>query len=118
MKISINKHVVFEKAKGYFCRFMRLNCEAKIGLFLLTPPAIGVVFFLMTILGINNSFLKDGQYDFKYDFSERYRNYESKWYGWNYVDTGKDTSTPPIVPIYLGFMAIAGAYLIKGNLNK
>ena len=34
-------------------------------------------------------------------------------YGWAY-----GYAATPAVPLYLGLMAIAGAYLIKGNLQK
>lgn len=74
-----------------------LNWEAKIGILFLIPHVIGVIIFLIELF--NNGL--DLQY-----FSEV----------WNCIYRGNDIATPAI-PFYLGLMAIAGAYLIKGNLK-
>ena len=109
--LSRLKDILLGYAKGFWI----LNWEAKLGLCLLTPPLIGTFFFLMTLLGINNSFFKDGSYDvgIRLDIKKNYLN--PKVSGEiNALPTG----TMPSVPIYLGLMAIAGAYLIKGNLKS
>lgn len=67
-----------------------------IGLFLLIPPMIGVLVFLITLFFDNVSALNDFENG-------------SFWSGTRGDDGGY--SSP--MPIYLGLMAIAGAYLIK-----
>ncbi len=88
--------------------FRALNCEAKIGLLFLIPPIIGVLFFVLNILGADLNFysileswicMNDYEYDLSSSSSVVY-------------------SSTPSIPIYFGLMAIAGAYLIKGNLKK
>ena len=67
-----------------------------IGLFLLIPPIIGVLLFLVTLLFDSVSVLNDFDYG-------------SFWSG----SRGDDGGWSSPMPIYLGLMAIAGAYLIK-----
>ena len=69
--------------------YWNLNWEAKIGIIFLIPPIIGVVEFLSVYISY---------FDFDY-FSDEF-------------------AATPTIPLYLGLMAIAGAYLIKGNLKK
>jgi hypothetical protein len=80
----------------------RLNWEAKIGILFLTPPIIGVIMFLVELFVAG--------FDLEY-FSD----------AWLCIYSGSDYSSfgaTPAIPLYLGLMAIAGAYLIKGNLKK
>ncbi len=73
-----------------FRKFGELNFEAKIGVVLLIPPLSSVlIFFAMS------------------DMDECF-----------YYDYGSDSIVASNTPLYLGLMAIAGAYLIKGNINK
>ncbi len=98
---------LFRLAKDYWSQ----NWEAKIGILFLIPPIIGVLIFFL-------NFFTDAQIGFE-SFPDSWNcisNYGYDWfdngaYGWGYAAT-------PAIPIYLGLMAIAGAYLIKGNLNK
>lgn len=69
--------------------YWSLNWETKIGIIFLIPPIIGVVEFLSVYISY---------FDFDY-FSDEF-------------------AATPAIPLYLGLMAIAGAYLIKGNLKK
>ena len=86
--------------------FWDLNLDAKIGVLLLIPPIIGVFMFILNML-----FGADMGFD---SFPE----------SWNCLhrDSGIHTTygygATPAMPLYLGLMAIAGAYLIKGNLKN
>ena len=79
-----------------------LNWEAKIGILFIIPPIIGVIMFIVELL--------DTGFDLE-DFPEAWNCIRSGWDNAAYAGT-------PAVPLYLGLMAIAGAYLIKGNLKK
>lgn len=68
-----------------------LNWEAKIGILLLIAPIVCAFIFIFELF--------DSGFDFR-DF----------YYGW-------DEDITPVL-LYWGLMAIAGAYLIKGNLKK
>lgn len=81
-----------------------LNWEAKIGILFLIPPLIGVFMFMFNLF--------DAGFELKH-FSEAW-NCISDASGWEYSSYG----ATPAIPLYLGLMAIAGAYLIKGNLKK
>ena len=74
--------------------------EAIIGLFLLIPPILGVIFFVISVFG------GEGKVP-------ELRELSSDWTG-SYGNSGGYTSA---APIYLGLMAIAGAYLIKDSLQ-
>lgn len=106
---------LFRLAKDYWSQ----NWEAKIGILFLIPPIIGVLIFFL-------NFLTDAKIGFEsfpeswncvYGYDSGYGSdcYETGAYGWAY---GYGYAATPAIPIYLGLMAIAGAYLIKGNLNK
>lgn len=92
---------IVDLAKSYWS----LNWEAKIGILFLIPPIIGVFIFIFNLINAG--------FSLRY-FSE----------GWNYEIVGVNfhssdySITTPAIPLYLGLMAIAGAYLIKGNLKK
>jgi hypothetical protein len=83
-----------------------LNWEAKIGILFLIPPIIGVIIFMVELF--------DAGFDLKY-FPEAW-NCISDSSGWEHSSYGY--AATPAIPLYLGLMAIAGAYLIKGNLKK
>lgn len=73
-----------------FRKFGALNFEAKIGIVLLIPPLFSVLLFF-TMSNMDECF---------------------------YYDYGSDSIVASNIPLYLGLMAIADAYLIKGNINK
>lgn len=71
------------------------NIEVKIGLLFLFPPTLGVFIFILNFIGADIIFGDSpGSWDWGYEVSNR------------------------SILSYLGLMAIAGAYLIKGNLKK
>jgi hypothetical protein len=80
-----------------------VSISTVVGYILLTPPLLGVVLFIYTLFdgAFLSSFSREG--DFLDSFSRG-----AFWSG-NYNTGGY--SSP--IPIYLGLMAIAGAYLIK-----
>lgn len=87
--------------------YKALNCEAKIGFLFLIPPIIGVLFFVLNILGADINF-----YNILESWNCMYK------YEWDFGSDSIVYSPTPAIPIYLGLMAIAGAYLIKGNIKK
>lgn len=93
---------IVNQAKNYWS----LNWEAKIGILFLIPPIIGVMMFICNLF--------DSGFDFRYfpkawNCISNYSDWEHSAYGY---------AATPAIPLYLGLMAIAGAYLIKGNLKK
>ena len=100
---------IFVRCKNWFINlakdYWHLNWEAKIGILFLIPPILGVINFLLIFIDV---------LDFE-DFPEvwtcidDYSKWEHSSYGY---------AATPAIPLYLGLMAIAGAYLIKGNLKK
>ena len=105
-----------------------LNWEAKIGILFLIPPIIGVVMFICNwLFGAEigfESFPESWNCIDRYDYDSDYGTNSDSWgtnygygYGWAYGWAYGYAATPTI-PLYLGLMAIAGAYLIKGNLKK
>lgn len=70
--------------------------ECLIGIFFLIPPILGVLAFVLQL------------FDADIDFSRMY-NLSSHWT----ADGGGGGMSA--APLYLGLMAIAGAYLIKGS---
>jgi len=113
--------------KGYW----HLNWEAKIGVLFLIPPILGALAFIFNLffdasIGFDDfpeswNCIYNSGYDSDYGY-----NSDSAWdgsggygyaYGWAYGWAYGYAATPAI-PLYLGLMAIAGAYLIKGNLKK
>lgn len=83
-----------------------LNWEAKIGILFLIPPIIGVIMFIIELF--------DASFNFEY-FPESWNcisDHSSRKHG------SYGLAATPAIPLYLGLMAIAGAYLIKGNLKK
>lgn len=83
-----------------------LNWGAKIGILFLIPPIIGVIIFMVELF--------DAGFDLNY-FPEAW-NCISDSCRWEHSSYGY--AATPAIPLYLGLMAIAGAYLIKGNLKK
>lgn len=83
--------------------FWHLNWEAKIGFLFLTPPIIGVIFFILNLI--------DAQLGFESDL-DSWNCIYGYVHGWEY-----GYAATLAIPLYLGLMAIAGAYLIKGNLG-
>lgn len=106
----------------------RLNWEAIIGVLFLIPPIWGAIAFILNLFdaGIGIDFLPeswnyisttsaDNQEDFLNDglFYSNLGHSEHMRFVW--LAGNKAT---PAIPLYLGLMAMAGAYLIKGNLRK
>ena len=94
--------------------FWSLNWEAKIGLLFLIPPIYGVLSFILNLMGAQigfESFPESWNCVYGSDYGSDW--YEYGAYGWAY-----GYAATPAIPLYLGLMAIAGAYLIKGNLKK
>lgn len=71
--------------------------ECIIGLFLLLPPVLGVIAFVLQLFGADTNF--SGLYELPSRWTAR-------------VEQGGGMSA---APIYLGLMAIAGVYLIKDS---
>lgn len=78
-----------------------LNWEAKIGILLLVPPIISVIFFILNLM--------DAKLGFEM-FPKSWNCISAAW--------GNGYAATPAIPLYMGLMAIAGAYLLKGNLPK
>lgn len=75
--------------------------EAILGIFFLIPPVLGVLSFVLCLLGGNGDFA-------------RMRNLSYQWVAdWGNNGGGGMSAAP----VYLGLMAIVGAYLLKGNLR-
>jgi hypothetical protein len=74
--------------------------ECWIGMFFLIPAILGVIAFTFQMLGENGAFVE-------------LRNLSYKWIARS-GDTGGGMSA---APIYMGIMALAGAYLIKDSLK-
>lgn len=83
-----------------------LNWEAKIGILFLIPPIIGAFMFIFNLFdaGFELSYFPEA-----WNCISDYSRWENSSYGY---------AATPAIPLYLGLMAIAGAYLIKGNLKK
>ena len=83
------KSIIYEK---------RIECV--LGILFLVPPLLGVFFFLLSLCDVSGDFVNmtdlSGQWD------------------WHSVDYGVSMSP---APLYLGLMAIAGAFLIKNSLR-
>ena len=83
------KSIIYEK---------RIECV--LGILFLVPPFLGVFFFLLSLCDVSGDFVDmtdlSGQWD------------------WQSVDYGVSMSP---APLYLGLMAIAGAFLIKNSLR-
>lgn len=97
--------------------FWHLNWEAKIRILFLIPPIIGVIFFLLNLM--------DAQLGFE-SFPDSWNCISASDYGHD-TDSGSwgegagwayGYAATPAIPLYIGLMAIAGAYLLKGNLPK
>ena len=125
MKISVKS--IFLSCWNWLVNIIRyywsLNLEAKIGVLFLIPPIIGVFYFVFNLFGAElgfESFPESWNCIYGSDYGSD--SDSGAWggncaygyaYGWAY-----GYAATPAIPLYLGLMAIAGAYLIKGNLNK
>ena len=96
---------IFVRLKNWFINlakdYWHLNWEAKIGILFLIPPILGVIIFILNLMNAKIGF----------------NSFPESWnciYGYH----GSEYAATPAIPLYLGLMAIAGAYLIKGNLKK
>ncbi|QFQ13688.1 hypothetical protein C7Y71_003135 [Pseudoprevotella muciniphila] len=78
-----------------------LNWEAKIGILFLIPPIYGVICFIFNEMNVDPSLFWYGDIDTVVVY---------EYYSAVYKSSN--------MPLYLGLMAIAGAYLIKGNLKR
>lgn len=80
--------------------------EFWLGIFFLIPPILGVIAFILCLFDIGS------------DFSHL-SNLSSNWTtNYDYTDLfnkGRGGGGMSAAPIYLGIMAIVGAYLIKSN---
>lgn len=113
------KDWLFRTVKG----FWSLNWEAKIGILFLIPPIVGVIIFMLNLIDAQIGFesfpeswncITGSDYGSDFDSGAWGDNCAYGYaYGWAY-----GYAATPAIPIYLGLMAIAGAYLIKGNLKK
>ena len=84
--------------------FKALNVEANLGVLFLIPPIIGVLFFILNLFNADLGFdAFPDSWNCIYDYR---------------IGEGFAYAATPAIPLYLGLMAIAGAYLIKGNLKK
>tara|TARA_B110000967_G_C18834669_1_gene535974 strand:- start:1146 stop:1469 length:324 start_codon:yes stop_codon:yes gene_type:complete len=102
----------FNTLKTYFNRLKKSPIRKKIGLALLLPAIWSVISFsLITVFGdfLNN----DRTYDNPFIESRvQMENFGSTWRGTvDYNDGGGGYTSA--LPIYIGLMALAGAYLIK-----
>jgi len=118
---------IFTRFKNWIVNLVKnywnLNWEAKIGILFLIPPIIGAIYFILNLLGADIGFdyfpqswncIYDSDYNYGNDFAATGENWAYGYaYGWAY-----GYAATPAIPLYLGLMAIAGAYLIKGNLNN
>jgi len=103
------KNWIVNILKGYW----HLNWEAKIGVLFLIPPILGALAFIFNLFSINLFF--DASTSIGFD------GFPESWnciYGYDRYGDGYGYAATPAIPLYLGLMAIAGAYLIKGNLRK
>jgi hypothetical protein len=79
-----------------------VKLERVLGIILLIPPVIGVLLFLLNLMDQNIG-----------DIPEM-KNLSSEWTG----DADRGGGYTSAAPIYLGLMAIAGAFLLKGTDKK
>lgn len=121
------KDNIFVRIKNWFVSlakgFWHLNWEAKIGILFLIPPIIGVFFFILNLMDARLGFESfPDSWNCIYGYDNGSDTDSGAWgdncaygyaYGWAY-----GYAATPAIPLYLGLMAIAGAYLIKGNLPK
>ncbi|MDD7405202.1 MAG: hypothetical protein PUG32_04890 [Bacteroidales bacterium] len=104
------KNWIVNLAKEYW----HLNWEAKIGILFLIPPIIGVIIFILNLISADIGFETfPASWNCIYDSDYNYDMGDNGAYGWAY-----GYAATPAIPLYLGLMAIAGAYLIKDNLKK
>lgn len=105
-----NKPNIFVRFKNWVVKLVKkyrdLNLEAKVGVLFLIPPIIGAILFILNLLvtGFVFSSFPNGWNII----------YENDYYHSNHAIY----AVTPAIPIYLGLMAVAGAYLIKGNMKK
>ena len=79
--------------------------EAIIALFLLIPPILGVISFVLCLFDNDGAFAKMS-------------NLSSDWTGsYGYSDEGGGGGFTSAAPIYLGLMAIAGVLLLKDSFR-
>lgn len=96
------KNWIVNILKGYW----HLNWEARIGILFLIPPIFGAFAFIFNLF---------------FDADIGFEDFPESWnciYGYDRYGDGYGYAATPAIPLYLGLMAIAGAYLIKGNLRK
>ena len=78
--------------------------QAFIGLLLLIPPVLGVIFFIISVFGGGGRVTQ-------------LENLQPHWLAdWSFSDGGGGGGMSA-APIYLGLMALAGSYLLKDTLQ-
>ena len=82
--------------------------ECIIGIIFLIPPILGVLSFILCIFGGDGSFARMSELAGQWDW------HTETAYGDHGAGAGCSSSPSPI---YLGLMAIAGAYLIKDGFR-
>ena len=77
--------------------------ECLIGIFFLIPPVLGALAFVLQLFGADTDFSK------MYNLSARWTTHVY------YNEEGGGGGGMSAAPVYLGLMALAGAYLIKDS---
>lgn len=95
MDTEQNKETVLEK-----------QIEAILGIFFLIPPILGVFAFVITLLGGKGGFVRMSHLSYEWTAFVDYS-----------FQNGGGGGGMSAAPIYLGLMAIVGAFLLKGNLR-
>lgn len=81
--------------------------ECVLGIVFVIPPILGVVAFLMNLFDIES-----------FNHFSSLSNLSFNWTGgYGYSSDGGGGGAMSATPLYLGLMAIAGAYLIKNNIR-
>ncbi len=115
-------------------KLKKLNIQKTIGYLLITPSVVSVLFFLSQVVSlrklkidfelINRESYEGDKYYEQYKNGSVFTGYTSRLIkdtGYDFGDSEIEsnlTSYSSFFPVYLGLLAIAGAYLIKDNSKK